>query len=400
MASSERWPTIATICTTMSEETSLSILPPIPPADPRANYLHHRAAIDEAIRRVLEGGRYILGDEVERFEAEFAKHVGVRFCVGVGSGTEALQVALRVLGVGAGDTVITVSHTAVATISAIDLCGATPLLVDVDRSTFTLDPERLEQAIADPRASRVKALIPVHLYGHPADLGSILTIARAHGLSVVEDCAQAHGASIGARRVGTWGALSAFSFYPTKNLGALGDGGAVVTDDPDMAEAARALRQYGWRTRYISERAGLNSRLDELQAAILRVKLGALDVENARRREIARHYDAALAGTTVERPTTRPGVEHVYHQYTVRTRDRDRLREHLLEGGVQSAVLYPVPVHLQAGYSERVVVARDGLAESEALCGEILSLPMYPELTDPQIEHVGDLVSRWGRRNA
>jgi dTDP-4-amino-4,6-dideoxygalactose transaminase len=370
---------------------------PIPPADPRANYLRHRDAIDAAIHRVLEAGRYILGHEVERFEEEFARYVGIGFGIGVGSGTEALHLAVRALGIGPGDAVITVSHTATATVTAIDLAGATPVLVDVDPATFTMDPERLEQAIAHHRGPRLKAVLPVHLYGHPADLVAIGAIARRHDLRVIEDCAQSHGASLDGRRTGTWGDLSAFSFYPTKNLGAIGDGGALVTGDSTLAGKARELRQYGWRERYVSDAPGLNTRLDEIQAAILRVKLGALDTENRRRREIAARYDAALAGARLTVPRVIGNVEHVYHQYTVRAADRDRLRDFLRANGIQTAVLYPTPAHLQPGYRDRVLIGHGGLERTETLCREILSLPMYPELTDEQVDRIGALVARGSR---
>ena len=373
---------------------------PLPPADPRASYLAHREAIGQAIGRVLESGWYILGKEVEEFEAEFSRYVGVKFGIGVGSGTEALHLALRVLGIGPNDAVITVSHTAVATVAAIDLAGATPVLVDVDPETFTMEPRRLEEAIANHQGSRLRAVIPVHLYGHPADMDAITSIARRHGLHVIEDCAQSHGATIDRRMTGTWGDLSAFSFYPTKNLGALGDGGALLTDDARLAEAARALRQYGWRERYVSDQPGVNTRLDELQAAILRAKLPSLDLENERRRELARLYDAALAATHLTPPRVRDNVRHAFHQYTVRTRDRDGLREFLRGNGVGTAVLYPVPVHLQRGYADRVIIGHGGLEETEALCRKILSLPLYPELTDEQAREVGELAARWSRTEA
>jgi dTDP-4-amino-4,6-dideoxygalactose transaminase len=367
----------------------------IPPADPRANYLAHHEEIDEAVRRVLDSGWYILGSEVRGFEAEFAGYVGTKFGIGVGNGTEAIYLALRVLGIGADDAVITVSQTAVATVAAIDLAGATPILVDVDPSTFTLDPRRLEEAITHHRGPRLKAVMPVHFYGHPADMEAIVSISHRHGLRVIEDCAQSIGARLGGRMTGTWGDVSAFSFYPTKNLGALGDGGALLTDDPQLAECAMALRQYGWRERYVSDEPGLNTRLDELQAAILRAKLPFLETENERRRDIARHYDTALEGTRVTPPRIREGVLHAFHQYTVRSPDRDDLREFLRANGVGSAVLYPLPVHLQKGYRDRVIVGHGGLQTTEAIGRDILSLPMYPELTDEQVRHVAERVAHW-----
>ncbi len=371
----------------------------IPQTDPRANYLAHKAEIDAAIQQVLSGGRYILGEQVTAFETEFASYLGVRHAIGVGSGTDALHVALRACGIGRGDTVFTVSHTAVATVAAIELAGATPVLVDIDPVTFTMDPERLEEAIKHVRgtfagaghvnAGSRGAVIPVHLYGHPADMPAILEIARRYDLRVIEDCAQAHGAAIGGRKVSAFGDIAAFSFYPTKNLGALGDGGAVVTDSAELAEGVRLLREYGWKERYVSAIAGLNSRLDELQAAILRVKLRHLDQENARRQELARSYDALLANADheVRVPTVRPGMTHVYHQYVVRSPRRDALRTHLRERGIGTLIHYPVPVHQQPAYKGRMS-AGEGLPHTEAAAREILSLPMYPELGAAQIRDV------------
>jgi dTDP-4-amino-4,6-dideoxygalactose transaminase len=369
------------------------------PADPRANYLAHREAIDEAIRRVLQSGWYILGSEVQAFEEEFARFVGVAHGIGVGSGTDAITLGLRVLGVGAGDAVFTVSNTAVATVSAIDLTGATPVLVDVDPVTFTMDPQRLEEAIAHHRGPRLKAVIPVHLYGHPAEMGAIEPIARRLGLHVLEDCAQSHGARLDERMTGTWGDVSAFSFYPTKNLGAIGDGGCLLTPDAGRAEQARSVRQYGWRERYISDETGFNTRLDELQAAILRAKLPTLETQNDRRRAIAQTYDRLLAGAGVTTPGVRGNVKHVYHQYTLRTPNRDGLREYLASNGVGTSILYPVPIHQQRGYRNRVAIGHGGLETTELLAREILSLPMYPELTDEQVHSIGDLISRWSQIN-
>jgi dTDP-4-amino-4,6-dideoxygalactose transaminase len=265
-------------------------------SNPKANFLAHEAEIRSAIARALESGWYILGGEVAAFEKEFAAFLGARHVVGVGNGTDALALVLRACGIGPGDAVITVSHTAVATVAAIELTGASPVLVDVEPETFTMDVNCLEEAIRESvsKKLRLKAIVPVHLYGHPADMAAIMEIARRHGLRVIEDCAQAHGAVISGKMTGTFGDAAAFSFYPTKNLGALGDGGAVATDDPALAEKISQLREYGWKNR-ISQYAGLNSRLDEIQAAILRVKLKYLSAENARRREIAKLYDILLS---------------------------------------------------------------------------------------------------------
>jgi dTDP-4-amino-4,6-dideoxygalactose transaminase len=367
------------------------------PANPAANYLAHRHEIDQAIRRVLDGGTYILGQEVAAFEQEFAHYLGVQHAIGVGSGTDALHIALRACGVGPGDAVLTVSHTAVATVAAIELAGATPVLMDIESATATMDANRIEDVIKQQGPRRLKAIIPVHLYGHPAAMPAIMGIAKHYGLTVIEDCAQSHGAAIDGRKMGTWGHLAAFSFYPTKNLGALGDGGAVVTNDRHLAERARLLREYGWRERYVSDFPGMNTRLDEIQAAILRVKLPYLDKENAMRRELARIYDAALSGTSVTVLRSQRGVDHAYHQYVVRSERRDELRAFLKANSVGTLIHYPVPVHLQPAYQGRVILDEAGLEQTEAICRRILSLPMHPHLTNVQAQEVGDLIARWHR---
>lgn len=348
-------------------------------ANPQAGYLARKTEIDAAIHRVLDKGWYILGQEVAAFEQEFAAWVGVEHGIGVGSGTEALHLALAAAGVGAGDEVITVSHTAVATVSAIELLGAKPVLVDIEPGLYTLNPALLEAAITP----RTKAIIPVHIYGQPVDLDPVLDIARKHGLTVIEDCAQCHGAAYHGRRTGTLGHLACFSFYPTKNLGALGDGGAVVTNDAALAAKVRALREYGWTERYVSHLAGWNSRLDEMQAAILRVKLPHLDADNAARQRLAAVYDAQLLRETVMPPARRPDCTHVFHLYVVRSVERDALQAHLKQQGIGALIHYPVPVHLQPAYRGRLG-AEGSLPETEKAAREILSLPLYPELTDEQ----------------
>jgi len=365
------------------------------PANPAANYLAHRHEIDQAIRRVLDGGMYVLGQEVAKFEEEFARYLGAQHAIGVGSGTDALHVALRACGIGPGHAVLTVSHTAVATVAAIELAGAEAVLIDVDPVTATIDANQLDDVLKRQHPGRIKAVIPVHLYGHPADMPAIMDVAERHGLLVVEDCAQSHGADLDGRKTGTWGHIAAFSFYPTKNLGAVGDGGAVVTNDSRLAEQARLLREYGWRERYISDFPGLNTRLDELQAALLRVKLPHLDEENSRRRELARRYDAVLSDTSVAVPGVRNGVSHAYHQYVVRSDHRDDLRSFLKANGVGTLIHYPVPVHLQPGYRGRAGVNDVGLPETESMCRRILSLPMHPQLTDAEAKEVGALIVRW-----
>jgi dTDP-4-amino-4,6-dideoxygalactose transaminase len=370
----------------------------IPQTNPKAAYLAHKQEIDDAIQRVLESGWYIMGQEVATFESEFAQYIDVDHAIGVANGTDALELALRALDIGPGDGVFTVSHTAVATASAIERCGATPVFVDIDPHTYTLDPNKLEAALASDHCQtlglRPAAVIPVHLYGHAAEMPAILSIARRHGLSVIEDCAQAHGASLEGRRLGSWGDLAAFSFYPTKNLGALGDGGAVVTTDEVMAERVRSLRQYGWAERYISRTVGVNSRLDELQAAILRVRLRYLDADNARRQAIAARYDRLLIGLDLALPTVSPHVEHVYHQYVVRTPHRDALQSWLKSQGVGTLVHYPQAIHQQPAYADRLSSAGP-LSCSEEAAAHVLSLPIYPELTDAQIENVAATLRAW-----
>jgi dTDP-4-amino-4,6-dideoxygalactose transaminase len=371
----------------------------VPIADPHANYVAHQEEIQSAIGRVLDRGNYILGEEVRLFESEFAHHVGVGDCVGVANGTDALEIALRSCRIGAGDQVVTVSHTAIATAAAIDLVGAVPVLVDIDPVTFTMDPNRLEDTMRRDTARKIKAIIPVHLYGHPADMAAVMEIARRRELRVIEDCAQAHGATYHGRKVGSFGDVAAFSFYPTKNLGAIGDGGCIVTGVPELAARARMLRQYGWHSRYISEIAGMNTRLDELQAAILRVKLRYLDVENARRRAIAATYSGVSTRGQLVLPREAEGNSHVYHQYVVRSGARRDLASFLQANSVATAVLYPVPVHLQPGYRDRVLSGAGDLQETESVCGEILSLPMHPQLSDKQVSYVTALLRQWITRD-
>lgn len=352
-------------------------------ANPRLQYLAHKTEIDDALRRVLDEGRYILGAEVKAFEADFAAYIGVKYGIGVGSGTEALSLALMAGGVEPGDEVITVSHTAVATVAAIERIGATAVLVDIDPNFYTIDPQRLAAAITP----KTKAIVPVHLYGQAVDLDPILDLAWTHELRLIEDCAQAHGAAYKDKRIGAYGDLACFSFYPTKNLGALGDGGMVVTDQPELAERLRLLREYGWAERYVSHIPGWNSRLDELQAAVLRVKLQYLDQENATRARIAAMYQAGLSGCRLTLPASRPEATHVYHQYVVRTPHREALRHHLKDKGIAALVHYPVPVHLQPAYQGRLP-GRNKLPETEQAASEVLSLPLYPGLREEQVQAV------------
>jgi dTDP-4-amino-4,6-dideoxygalactose transaminase len=362
----------------------------VPQANPGGGYRALRGAIDAAVARVLESGWYILGQEVRAFEAEFATWLGNHAAVSCGNGTDALALALRALDVGPGASVVTVSHTAVATVAAIEMVGATPLLIDIEPDCYTMDPAELESVLARPPVGLppIRAVIPVHLYGQPAALERIQAVCQAHGIPVIEDCAQAHGATIGSRKVGTFTEVATFSFYPTKNLGALGDGGMVVASSPELAARIAALRQYGWKTHYISDEVGVNSRLDELQAAILRVKLQHLDAQNARRREIAAAYDAALSGSTLAPPVRRPGAEHVFHLYVLRVPDRADVQAQLRAAGVGTGIHYPSPVHLQPAYMERIALGPSSCRVTEIAAQQVLSLPMFPELTDAQVAHV------------
>ncbi len=360
----------------------------IPQANPGAGYRALKPEIDAAVARALASGWYILGQEGRAFEAEFAQFLDAEAAVGCANGTDALALALRGLGIGAGASVVTVSHTAVATVAAIEMAGATPLLLDIDPVHYTLDPAELAQVLQHPPAGLppIRAVIAVHLYGQAADLDAILPLCREHGVALIEDCAQAHGATLHGRRLGTIGDVGTFSLYPTKNLGALGDGGVLATNDPELAARIAALRQYGWRTHYISDEIGVNSRLDEIQAAILRAKLPHLDAQNARRGRIAAAYDAALAG--IAPPARRQGASHVFHQYVLRVANRPAIQARLREAGIGTGIHYPVPVHLQPAYQNRVALGPAGCQASETAAAEVLSLPMYPELTDAEVEQV------------
>ena len=361
---------------------------PIPQTDPRAGYFEQRTAIDAAIARVLDGGVYILGKEVAAFEAAFADFVGVSNGIGVASGTDAIEIALRACGIGSGDLVFSVSHTAVATIAAIERAGATPVLVDVEPGTYTMAPRELLRVLRAPPIGRPAAVLPVHIYGQPADLLSLAEIAQQFGLRLIEDCAQSHGALYRGKPAGSFGDIGCFSFYPTKNLGALGDGGMVVTNDPALAAALREIREYGWRERYVSASAGINSRLDPIQAAVLGVKFGSLMAGNARRQAVAERYDAGLAGLPLALPTRRSRATHAFHQYVIRLAERDRLREALRAAGIGSGIHYPVPVHQQPAYKGRLAHGPSGLGVTERAAPQILSLPIYPQLSDEAVDRV------------
>lgn len=358
----------------------------VPQADPGAGYRALKFQIDAAVARVLESGWYILGKEGEAFEAEFAAWLGTARAVGCANGTDALALILRGMGIGPGDSVATVSHTAVATVAAIEMVGAAAVLVDIDPATYTMCPKDFAAVAA--ATGNLRAVIPVHIYGQPCDLDPIMQTARAHGLKVIEDCSQAHGARHNNRVVGTIGDAAAFSLYPTKNLAALGDGGVLATNDTELADRIAAIRQYGWKQRYISDLAGVNSRLDEVQAAILRVRLSHLDAENARRQAIAAAYDKALAGTRFTPPARLQGASHVFHQYVLRVDDRAQLQAALKAHGVATNIHYPVPVHLQPAYLGRVCMGPAACAETARAAHHVLSLPMFPQLADAQVEAV------------
>ena len=343
-----------------------------------------QSEIDQAIGEVLNGGWFILGKKVEELEESFSRYCGVAHGIGVGSGTEALHLALVACGVKPGDEVITAANTCVPTVSAISFAGGVPVLVDPDPATYNIDPARIEERITP----RTRAILPVHLYGQCADMGPILDIARRHDLRVIEDCAQAHGAKYRGQMAGSMSDAGCYSFYPSKNLGAFGDGGMVVTSDPDIADRVRKLRNYGSGERNYHDIKGYNSRLDELQAAILLAKLPYLDQWNERRRAIAgAHTTPDWASTGLVCPEEGPDRHHVYHLYVVRVQDRDRFLAYLSSRGIDTNIHYPVPIHRQPAYAECLEMAPH-LAIADQISSEIVSLPIYPELEDGEVARV------------
>jgi dTDP-4-amino-4,6-dideoxygalactose transaminase len=353
-------------------------------ANPAAQYRTSKAAIRQAMSRVLESGSYVLGAEVLGFERNFARVIGCEHAIGVGSGTDALILALRAFAVGSGDEVITVSHTALATVAAVIATGATPILVDIDSVYATINPDSIVRAIT----KRTKAIVVVHLYGQAADLDAITAIATKHKLMLIEDCAQAAGGLYKGRRLGSIGDVGTFSFYPTKNLGAIGDGGAVVTNDARVAERVERLRQYGWDHRRDTRYPGVNSRLDPIQAAILNAKLPRLDTDNSRRIQLAARYAKGLAGLPVTVPPSRPDSQHVFHLYVISCRNRDALIKHLERDGIAAGIHYPKPAHRHRGYDAIVRLPSGGLPETDRLVRSILSLPLYPELKPVEVDRV------------
>jgi dTDP-4-amino-4,6-dideoxygalactose transaminase len=356
----------------------------IPFLDLKAPYAELRDELDAAYRRVMEGGWYVLGREVDAFEKEFADACGAQHCIGVANGLDALHLILRALDIGDGDEVIVPSNTYVATWLAVSIAGAIPVPVEPDERTHNLDPERLEAAIT----RKTKAVIPVHLYGQPAEMDRIAEVAAAHGIKVVEDAAQAHGARYNGRSAGVLGDAAGFSFYPGKNLGALGDAGAVVTNDATLADAVRVLRNYGSRRKYYNEVKGYNSRLDELQAALLRVKLRKLEEWNDRRKQVASRYLSALDGVAdLVLPVVPAHIEPCWHLFVVRHPQRDALQRHLEAQGIGTLIHYPLPPHLQNAYAELGYAPGD-LPLAERLAGEVLSLPIGPHVSDAEIDCV------------
>lgn len=353
----------------------------IPFLDLKTINLRHRADFHAALDRVLDSGRFILGEEVEAFEQEFAAYCGVEHCIGIGNGLDALHLVLRAWDIGPGDEVIVPSNTFIATWLAVSYAGATPVPVEADPSTYNLDPARIEAAITP----RTKAIIPVHLYGQPADMDEVMTIADRHGLKVLEDAAQAHGATYKGRKTGSLGHAAAFSFYPGKNLGALGDGGAVTTNDSSLATRLNALRSYGSHTKYQHLEKGYNTRLDELQAAFLRVKLQRLDADNARRAIIASAWTAGLVGLDLQSPRLAPHRSHAWHLYVIQLEERERTAARLQAAGIGTIVHYPTPPHAQPAYREFESWASK-LSLTTELHRRVLSLPMGPTMQDSDVE--------------
>jgi dTDP-4-amino-4,6-dideoxygalactose transaminase len=361
----------------------------IPYVDLKAQYHSIKSEIDAAVLRVLESTQFILGEEVAAFEREFASYCQAPDSVAVNSGTSALHLALLAAGIGSGDEVITTPFTFVATVAAIRYTGACPVFVDIEPDYFTIDSSKIESAITP----RTRAIIPVHLYGQPADMDPILDIARQRGLTVIEDAAQAHGSEYHSRRCGSLAEIAAFSFYPGKNLGAYGEGGALTTLRADIAATCRTLRDWGQEKRYEHRLKGFNYRMDGIQGAILRVKLRHLEAWTEQRRRVASWYAGALDPETVRVPKDRPGCRHVYHVYVVRSETRDELRDALTRQGIQTGIHYPIPVHLQPAHADLGYHEGD-FPIAEAAAREVLSLPIFPEMTRDQVETVAAVVSK------
>ena len=359
-------------------------------SNPGLNYYRKKALINKAIARVLKSGNYILGEEVEKFEKDFSRYIEQEYCVGVGSGTDAIVLALRSLGIGSGDEVITPSHTAVATVAAIVATGAVPVYADIDRETYTINAEMIEELIT----TRTKAILAVHIYGHPCNMDLLLSIKTKRNLFLVEDCAQAHGAKWKGKKVGSFGDVSCFSFYPTKNLGAIGDGGAVLTNDLQIYKTIRMMRQYGWDKNKVSIIQSTVSRLDEIQAAILRVKLGCLENDNRKRVEIAQLYLLILQEANLQLPKIHKNAEHVFHLFVVRVKNREFLLEKFREEKIFPGIHYALPVHRNPSY-EKYTNKSNCLNVTDEVVHEIISLPIYPELKKKQVKKICDILIKF-----
>ncbi len=355
----------------------------VPFGDISRQYKKYKKEFDSIISGVFGKGSFILGESLKSFEENFARYLGVNHAIGVANGTEALFLALKAAGIGNGDEVITVPNTAVPTISAIDSAGAKPVFVDIEENTFNIDPLKIESAIT----SKTKAIVPVHLYGNPCNMEKITRIAGGHNLKIIEDCAQAHGAEYKGKKAGTFGDYGAFSFYPSKNLGANGDGGMVVTNSNELAEKIRLLRNYGFADRYNSVLRGYNSRLDEIQAALLDFKLTKLDEWNKRRHWIADRYMGELNKLPIILPSVFPGYDHVFHLFVIRVKERQKFLEFMSGKGINIIIHYPIPIHLQPAY-EFLNYKKGDFPITEKVSEEILSLPIYPELEEKEINYI------------
>jgi dTDP-4-amino-4,6-dideoxygalactose transaminase len=355
----------------------------VPFGDLSRQYKKYKKEFDSIISGVFEKGSFILGENLKSFEKDFAKYLEANHAIGVANGTDALFLALKAVGIGSGDEVITVSNTAVPTISAIDAAGAKPVFVDIEENTFNIDPSKIESAIT----SKTKAIIPVHLYGNPCNMGKIANIAARYKLKIIEDCAQSHGAEYKGKKVGTFGDFGAFSFYPSKNLGANGDGGMVVTNNEKLAEKIRLLRNYGFADRYNSTLRGYNSRLDEVQAALLDFKLARLDEWNERRRQIADRYIGELGKLPIMIPSVFPEHKHVFHLFVIRVKARSKFLAFMSASDINIIIHYPTPIHLQPAY-EFLNYKKGDFPITEKVSEEIVSLPIYPELEEKEISYI------------
>ena len=363
----------------------------IPFVDLKREYAEIGEEVSQAIQHVLRSGWFILGEETEKFEEEFSKYVGARFGIGVNSGSDALYLAVKALGISNGDEVLTVSHTMISTVDAITRNGAKPIFVDINPETYIMDESKIEAKISD----KTRAILPVHLYGHPADMQPLIEIADKHGLYVIEDACQAHGSEYQNTKVGSIGEIGCFSFYPTKNLGAYGDGGMIVTNKEELAGKLKKMRNYGQSKKNYHDFAGVNSRLDEIQAAILRTKLRYLDEWNEKRRKFAKLYNERLENMEAITPIEKEYAKHVYHLYVIRHKQRDKLQQNLLKRGVQTLIHYPIPVHMQKAY-----LTHDKLPTTERICCEILSLPMNPWLREEEIETICKFVHDYDKMSS